>query len=86
MSPKDQPDGENLLPIGDYRPPEAERLLDALIRANIKFEIECDDGIRFAARRFGSFGNRAKISVWIDAKETKRVRKIQADLFPESPP
>jgi hypothetical protein len=74
---------ERFLCIGDYGPPDAERLLQALCSAHVVFEIECDDGIRRCGSTFGSFGDQAKIRVWIDPAETKRVTKIQTRVFGE---
>ena len=81
MSAKRHPDAERFVCIGDYSPPEAERFLDALQRAHIGFEIECDDGIRRCGGKFGRFGQEAKIRIWVDPFEMKPVEAIQADLF-----
>jgi hypothetical protein len=77
---------EDFVVIGDFRVPEAERLLEALTKAHIKLEIECDDGIRYAPQMMGNFGFNAKIRVWVAAEQVKHARKIQTDLFGEFSP
>jgi hypothetical protein len=74
---------EQFVSIGDYSPPDAERLLGALTRARIKFEIECDDGIRFRASKMGNFGQYAKVRVFIKCGQIPEVTKIQTSLFAE---
>ena len=86
VSVKRHPESERFLCIGDYGPLDAERLLDALFRAHIAFEIECDDGIRFAPTKFGNFGRLAKIRVWIHPAAAERVKRIRTDLFGEFSP
>ncbi len=80
-----QPDDDQLICIGDYSPPEAERLLDALKGAQIGFEIECYDGIDSVAAR-GSFGTEADIRVYVDSSKASEVQKVQMDLFGRSSP
>ena len=68
--------------IGGYRPPDADRLLKALSDSHIKFEIECDDGIRSdSIRKFGNFGQNAKIRIFVDPSKIADVTKIQRQLF-----
>jgi len=74
---------EQFVSIGDYSAPDAERLLDALTRARFKFEIECDDGIRFGASKMGRFGQFAKVRVFINRGQIPEVTKIQTSLFAE---
>ena len=83
---KDKRKGEEFVSIGGYAPPEAERLLEALTAAQIKFQIGCDDGIHGSLSKFGTFGQLAKIRVWIDPAEAERVEKIQTHLFGEFSP
>jgi hypothetical protein len=77
---KQRPDDDRFTCIGDYSPPEADRLLDALRSARIKFEIECYDGVDSVAAK-GSFGTEADIRVYVDPKKADEAKKVQADLF-----
>jgi hypothetical protein len=80
VSTKHQSNGRQFVSIGDYTPPDAERLLDALTRAHIEFQVECDDGIRpdFLQRGFGEY---AKVRVFVDHEKLTEVGKIQEQLF-----
>lgn len=74
---------ERSVSIGGYRPPDAERLLAALTSAQIKFEIECDDGIDGSMSKFGSFGSQARIRIFVERDQIPRVTQIQRTLFGE---
>ena len=80
---KDKRKGEEFVSIGGYAPPEAERLLEALTAAQIKFQIGCDDGIHGSLSKFGTFGGYAKIRVFIDRKQIPKATHIQKTLFGE---
>ena len=82
---KQQRDDDRFTCIGDYSPPDAERLLDALTSAQIKFEIECYDGVASVAGK-GSFGNEANIRVYVDPSKADDVHKLQTDLFGQFSP
>jgi hypothetical protein len=81
---KDESEKRRLASIGGYRPPDADRLLQALSDAHIEFEIECDDGIHSdSISKFGHFGQDAKIRVFVDPAKIADVTKIQGQLFGE---
>lgn len=67
--------------FGSYPPPKAERLLDALVKGHVRFEIECDDGASFTTGRMGHFGMDSKIDIFIDPVDLKEAHRIQKDLF-----
>ena len=79
----DKRSDNHFVSIGGYSPPDADRLLEALSRANIKFEIECDDGIHGSLSKFGTFGAKARIRVWVDPDEISKVTEIRTSLFAE---
>lgn len=56
-------------------------MLDALVKANIRFEIECDDGARFTTLRMGNFGMESKIHVFVNPADLKKAHAVQRDLF-----
>ena len=66
--------------IGQYTPRDADRFLSALEDAKIEFEIECDDGIRFGSLP-GSFGQNAKVRVFVDRARVQEAMKVQTGLF-----
>jgi len=72
---------DQLISIGGYTPSDAERLLDALAQAHIEFRVECDDGIRPDLALQWSFGEHARIRVFVHRGKVTEVREIQARLF-----
>lgn len=82
---KQPSDEDQFICIGNYSPPEAERLLDALTSAHIKFAIDCYDGVESVAAK-GSFGTEADIRVYVEPNKTDEAKKLQTDLFGDISP
>jgi len=76
--PGAEPGLEHLL--GEYDIPDARRLLAALERHSIIFELEKNDEIRTAWIR-GSFGQTTKLKVWISERDRERAERIQQEEF-----
>ena len=76
-------DRDRFSSIGSYTPPDGQRLLDALSRAKIEFQIECDDGIRFWPTKMGHFGQDARIRVFVDRDQIPQAASVQVSLFSE---
>jgi phosphomannomutase len=79
------PDEDHFTCIGDYNPPEAQRLLAALTSAGIKFETECYDGVASVAAK-GSFGTEANIRVYVDPRKANEAEQLRTDLFGDLSP
>ena len=79
---RDADDAESaFVTFGSYPPPKAERLLDALGKAHVRFEIECDDGARYNSGKFGFFGTESKINVFVHSDDLKKANTVWKDLF-----
>ena len=72
--------------FGSYTVFETDRLLDAFVKAGIRFEIECDDGASFTAAREGSYGQRSRVYVFLDGAQQDEARKIEQDILGASTP
>jgi hypothetical protein len=79
MTPKSQSD-DQFISIGVYTSSDAERLLNALERARIEFQIDCDDGIRSGSLQ-QSYGQRARIHVFVRRQKVTEVAEIQSHLL-----
>jgi hypothetical protein len=55
----------DLVSVGVFSPPDAERLLESLVAQGVKPEIEVDYGIRNVSVRFGSGGMMARVEVFV---------------------
>lgn len=66
--------------LGEYDIPDARRLLAALERHSIIFELEANDEIRAAGFR-GSFGRTTKLKVRIAERDRERAERVQQEEF-----
>ena len=79
LTNQDHPDDEQFVSIGGYVPSDAERLFDALTGAHVEFRADFNDGIRPGLQQ--SFGQYAKVRIFVDRDKVTEVTKIQTELF-----
>ncbi len=74
-------DDSHFASIGNFSPPEAQRLFDALEQAAIDFRAKFDDGIDSSAIVQRSFGLDAQIDVFVDPEKLAEAEAIRRSLF-----
>ncbi len=65
--------------LGQYSPPEAKRILEALESSRIEVQVAVDDGIRDVGLR-GSFGQRATVEILVSERDFVAACKIRDRL------
>ena len=81
MATNQQSDDSDFVCIGDYTPPEADRLLEALTTVQIPFDMECDDGISDQPNTSGTFGTNAYVSIFVPPDRRHAAEGIRDNLF-----
>ena len=79
---KDDPDtgGMNHF-LGEYEMPDAERILPALERERIAFEIETQDDEIFIVRPKGTVGPGPTVRIWIKSEDQIAAERIQTNVL-----